>query len=513
MATNPPNTNNAKVSIDHSHQRPLQPSNAKPTYSLIRTNIIRITPESMQCKLYCRGPACKYCSPTGWSEADQAIRGLYSSWVTDEMLAMSRPTQIAMQQYDILKQFKQTKIKTIINLQSLNEHAFCGPPLLLSGFSYDPEVIMKNNVYYYNFAMPDFGVSNVYSILNIVKVMWFALKQGRVAIHCHAGLGRTCTLIACYLVWSQSMTAADAITYVRSKRKNSIQSMKQIMLVEQLAGIMEKYAVVLPMELGQSIESYFITQNDFIASEEVRKYSHVPKVIFVICDRLLRLIFEKNVRYEMGPEEAIHNVRSCTIGKIVVKWKKAFATKGRAQMRYVVNLFARLSAFPFEKNEAVQTRFQSEVTLVSIDEALDGIDASQLVSLLNYYMDTFKRPFCKQEELISAFERFSPNNTALENTRANATTIDSTGQSTDNTGRKRHSHCNAPWQCLVFYLCNALSYVIGENYEVIVDLIAIWLTNEVNVNVKSAIHNHMRDLFARNLSEQEREALDYKNVA
>lgn len=57
---------------------------------------------------------------------------------------MARPTQIAIQQYDILKQFKQKRIKTIINLQCINEHAFCGPPLLICGFSYDPEMMMRN---------------------------------------------------------------------------------------------------------------------------------------------------------------------------------------------------------------------------------------------------------------------------------------------------------------------------------------------------------------------------------
>ena len=66
--------------------------------------------------------------------------------------------------------------------------------------------------------MPDFGFVNVYSLLNIVKVMWFAAKQGRIAIHCHAGLGRTCTLIACYLMWANCWSCEKAVTYVRSKR-------------------------------------------------------------------------------------------------------------------------------------------------------------------------------------------------------------------------------------------------------------------------------------------------------
>ena len=56
------------------------------------------------------------------------------------------------------------------------------------------------------------------SILDMVKVVDFALRGGKVAIHCHAGLGRTGVLIACYLVYSQRMSGDEAITYVRSNR-------------------------------------------------------------------------------------------------------------------------------------------------------------------------------------------------------------------------------------------------------------------------------------------------------
>ena len=39
--------------------------------------------------------------------------------------------------------------------------------------------------------MPDFGVTSLVGIIDGVKVLAFAVKEGRVAVHCHAGLGRT----------------------------------------------------------------------------------------------------------------------------------------------------------------------------------------------------------------------------------------------------------------------------------------------------------------------------------
>ena len=56
-----------------------------------------------------------------------------------------------------------------------------------------------------------------------------------VMVHCLAGLGRTGTILACYLIKYQKMSAEDAIQNVREKRHGSIQSFVQEELIFQYA--------------------------------------------------------------------------------------------------------------------------------------------------------------------------------------------------------------------------------------------------------------------------------------
>lgn len=56
-----------------------------------------------------------------------------------------------------------------------------------------------------------------------------------VAVHCTAGLGRTGTMIACWLVHSEKLSARDAITRVRRLRPGSIETEEQADAIVEFA--------------------------------------------------------------------------------------------------------------------------------------------------------------------------------------------------------------------------------------------------------------------------------------
>ena len=60
-----------------------------------------------------------------------------------------------------------------------------------------------------------------------------------VMVHCLAGMGRTGTLLACYLVKHQKMSADEAIQKVREERPGSIQSFPQEEIIFQFAKSLE----------------------------------------------------------------------------------------------------------------------------------------------------------------------------------------------------------------------------------------------------------------------------------
>ena len=60
--------------------------------------------------------------------------------------------------------------------------------------------------------MEIYGSNVLHEIYNTLK------NNGKVLIHCFAGIQRSCAVTACYLIWIYKMTPTDTIQYIRTYR-------------------------------------------------------------------------------------------------------------------------------------------------------------------------------------------------------------------------------------------------------------------------------------------------------
>ncbi|XP_064161390.1 protein tyrosine phosphatase domain-containing protein 1 [Anguilla rostrata] len=274
-------------------------------YTKVGETLRHVIPGHMQCSMACGGRACKYENPSRWSSEEQAVKGLYSSWITDNLLAMARPSTEIIEKYNIIDQFQRCGLRTVINLQRPGEHASCGNPLEQeSGFTYRPETFMEAGIYFYNFGWKDYGVASLTTILDMVKVMSFAIQEGKMAVHCHAGLGRTGVLLACYLVFTTRMSADQAILFVRAKRPNSIQTRGQLLCVREFAQFLVPLQNVFscsePKANPVTLAQYLTRQRHLLHGYEARQLKNVPKIVHLVCKLLLdvaedRLVVEDEI--------------------------------------------------------------------------------------------------------------------------------------------------------------------------------------------------------------------------
>jgi hypothetical protein len=213
--------------------------------------------------MFCGGKNCKYEDFTLWKDSKNvhpAIDGLSSNWVSDNILALQRPSERLIEEFKVIEQFKRANVKAIVNLQCLGEHAFCGDGILDGAFSYRPETFMNAGMYYYNFGWTDMSTPTMHRMLDIVQVLDFHSLEGHcIAVHCHAGLGRTGLVAACYLVHSDNLSAEDAVMLVRMKRPGSIQTKKQHKFVTLFQKALQSLRAVYPSQsIAMSQENYLV---------------------------------------------------------------------------------------------------------------------------------------------------------------------------------------------------------------------------------------------------------------
>ena len=129
------------------------------------------------------------------------------SWIIEEKLAGSAiPT--SKEEIDWLKQ---EGVKSIVTIRE--------EPL-------EDEWIKDVN--YLHVHSNDMGIPEFSDLVNSVDFIHQRITNDEpVMVHCLAGLGRTGTILACYLIKYENMSADDAVEKVRRERHGSIQSFSQ----------------------------------------------------------------------------------------------------------------------------------------------------------------------------------------------------------------------------------------------------------------------------------------------
>ncbi|EFP09945.1 hypothetical protein CRE_11553 [Caenorhabditis remanei] len=272
---------------------------ASATYSSIRTGILSLTPGDQKCRLYCSGPRCRFCVVvTGQSEI-QAIDGLYSTWITSDILAMARLQVEHFEKLDIIEKFRTNHIVSVINLQESGEHSFCGNGNLSSGFSYDPEKLMHGGMYHFNFPLPDFQACTPTRLLDIVKVVDFALTLGKIAVHCHAGHGRTGMVIAGWMMFAMGMSPSQAVDTVRSRRAKAVQSKEQVETLHKFRLLIRNNGgMIIPKQKMMLISEYVSYNQKFLCKPESRLYGKVPKIVYTAMRITLQKMYS-SVSFEI----------------------------------------------------------------------------------------------------------------------------------------------------------------------------------------------------------------------
>ena len=175
----------------------------------------------------------------------------------------------------LVEQFCKIGISAVFNLTEPGEHPFCGCGLNAhSGLPYSPEKLMQRGIKHFNYSWPDMTAPSLSLLLDIVQVACREIVSGgKVAVHCHAGFGRTGIVIACILIVYKSMKGEDAVSLVREKRKGSVQTTTQYNCILAFEDYFELLKLVFPSNLSihdcKTIDQTILDQQHFLTKEEI----------------------------------------------------------------------------------------------------------------------------------------------------------------------------------------------------------------------------------------------------
>ena len=116
----------------------------------------------------------------------------------------------------IIKELKRCGIKVIVRLNS-NDH---NTNFEYYGKSYYPSDFKKEQFFHYDIPFRDVGTPTVVQAHQFVNLC--ERNGAGIAVHCHAGLGRTATMIGCYMIKHFNFTSRSACGWLKLCRRGSV---------------------------------------------------------------------------------------------------------------------------------------------------------------------------------------------------------------------------------------------------------------------------------------------------
>jgi len=110
----------------------------------------------------------------------------------------------------------------------------------LNKIHYDKSAFTDNGINHYEFYFGDGTIPEEKIVDDVIAVM--EKETGAVAIHCKGGIGRTGTVIACYLMKNHNFDAHEAVSWIRICRPGSIMGLQHLFL--QKLHVSGKFSVI-----------------------------------------------------------------------------------------------------------------------------------------------------------------------------------------------------------------------------------------------------------------------------
>ena len=248
---------------------------------------------------FCGGKDCKYENYLTNKHIPNAIKGLNSNFITENVIVGQRPSNILILQFNLIDQFKKNNIGLIINLQKEGEHPYCGPNaynLSKTGFSYNPSSFSGNDIQvkFFNYQEIKSQLSVNY-ILKIVKEMSICVynKKQKVYVHCHSGCKRSGVIVACYLIYTTNENVDNVIKFINEKRDCFIQGKNERNQIKIFSEFIQTSRIIYGKK--EKIDVYLKRQDDILYGDDSEKFGYVPRIITLSLEKILEIKIKYNL--------------------------------------------------------------------------------------------------------------------------------------------------------------------------------------------------------------------------